>query len=138
MEVARRVIRNPPADFSDPDEFDDDLEGAEKALRFAAHFGVVLGLGGPSSPSRQDIDRKINPAQYIKQNADHGRDRPGFARAQGQTSEQQSHSAGCDREQEDAQGCQPEIGMRQIDVEEENPKDKRRNRGQQSVKNMNQ
>ena len=48
--------------FSDPEEFEADLDGAEKALRFAAHFGVVLGLGGPSSPSRQDIDRKHKQA----------------------------------------------------------------------------
>ncbi len=48
--------------FSDPGEFSTDLEGAEKALRFAAHFGVVLGLGGPSNSSRQDYDRKIEQA----------------------------------------------------------------------------
>jgi inosose dehydratase len=48
--------------FSDPQEYENDLAGAEKALRFAAHFSVVLGLGGPSSPSRQDTDRKLEQA----------------------------------------------------------------------------
>jgi sugar phosphate isomerase/epimerase len=48
--------------FSDPGEFEADLAGAEKALRFAAHFGIVLCLGGPSSPSRQDYGAKFDQA----------------------------------------------------------------------------
>ncbi len=48
--------------FSNLAEFEADLEGAEKALRFAAHFGIVLCLGGPSSLSRQDIGRKLKQA----------------------------------------------------------------------------
>jgi inosose dehydratase len=48
--------------FTEPGEYPADVDGAEKALRFAAHFGVVLALGGPSSESRQDYDRKIEQA----------------------------------------------------------------------------
>lgn len=51
--------------FSDPSEFSTDLEGAEKALHFAAHFGVVLGLGGPSSPSRENYDAKLEQALFL-------------------------------------------------------------------------
>ena len=45
--------------FTDPATCDDDMAGAEKALRFAAHFSVVLGLGGPSSPTRDGYEEKL-------------------------------------------------------------------------------
>ena len=48
--------------FSDPAEYENDLAGAEKALRFADYFSVVLGLGGPSSNTRQDYEAKIEQA----------------------------------------------------------------------------
>jgi len=45
--------------FTDPATYDDDMAGAEKALRFAAHFSVVLSLGGPSSPTRDACEEKL-------------------------------------------------------------------------------
>jgi sugar phosphate isomerase/epimerase len=48
--------------FTDPALYDDDLAGAEKALRFAAQFSVPVGLAGPSSPSRDDYERKFAQA----------------------------------------------------------------------------
>jgi sugar phosphate isomerase/epimerase len=48
--------------FSDPAREAEDLAGAEKALRFAAHFSVPLCLGGPSSPSRDDYEAKFAQA----------------------------------------------------------------------------
>ncbi len=55
--------------FTNPDEFEKDLDGFETALRFVSYFGVVLGLGGPSSESRQDIDKKLNQAVTFYQEA---------------------------------------------------------------------
>jgi sugar phosphate isomerase/epimerase len=40
--------------FTDPAQETADLAGAEAALQFAAHFGVPLCLGGPSSPDRRE------------------------------------------------------------------------------------
>jgi inosose dehydratase len=37
------------AGFTDPDGWDEDLAGAERALGFAAHLSVPLALAGPSS-----------------------------------------------------------------------------------------
>jgi sugar phosphate isomerase/epimerase len=48
--------------FTDPRQFEEDLVGVEKALRFTAHFGVPLCLGGPSSPSRENAGEKITQA----------------------------------------------------------------------------
>jgi sugar phosphate isomerase/epimerase len=48
--------------FTDRYRFEDDLAGAQKALQFAAHFHIVLGLGGPSSLSRDDYETKFAQA----------------------------------------------------------------------------
>ena len=45
--------------FADPSAHEDDLAGAEKALRLAARFAVPVGLAGPSSTSRDDYERKF-------------------------------------------------------------------------------
>ena len=50
------------AAIADPKHFDADLAGAEKALRFAAHFSVPLCLAGPSSDSRDDYEAKFQQA----------------------------------------------------------------------------
>jgi inosose dehydratase len=52
-----------PAGLTDPDARARELEGAEKAMRFVAAFpGVVLALGGASSPQRTHVERKIGLA----------------------------------------------------------------------------
>lgn len=48
--------------FTDPGREQTDLAGADLALRFAAHFGVTLCLGGPSSDSRADYEKKLSQA----------------------------------------------------------------------------
>ena len=48
--------------YSDPAQAEADLAGIEPALRFAAHFGVVLGLSSPQSPTRDDYDQKLEHA----------------------------------------------------------------------------
>jgi len=48
--------------FTDPQREREDLEGAEKSLRFAAHFSVPLCLGGPSSASHEDYEAKFSRA----------------------------------------------------------------------------
>jgi sugar phosphate isomerase/epimerase len=49
-----------PAGFTDPASRTDELQGADEAMRFVAFFpGVVLALGGASTPERIDVDRKI-------------------------------------------------------------------------------
>jgi inosose dehydratase len=50
------------AGFSDPSRYDEDLEGADRAIRFAAHFSVPLCPAGPSSDSRDDYEAKFNQA----------------------------------------------------------------------------
>ena len=45
--------------FCDPATLDEDMAGAEKALKLAAHFKVVVSLGGPSSPSRDNYEEKL-------------------------------------------------------------------------------
>jgi sugar phosphate isomerase/epimerase len=50
------------AGFTDAGLYEADLAGAQRALRFAARFGAVLGLGGPSSPDRADYDAKLAQA----------------------------------------------------------------------------
>jgi sugar phosphate isomerase/epimerase len=55
--------------FTDPDEFENDLDGFDKALRFVSHFGVVLCLGGPSSDSHLEINKKLNQAVSFYQEA---------------------------------------------------------------------
>lgn len=51
-----------PSGWSDPATADADLRAVEPALRFAAHFGVVLGLGSPASTTTDDLDRKFDHA----------------------------------------------------------------------------
>lgn len=52
-----------PSGFTDPDARTRELEGANRALGFVGHFpGVLLCLGGASSPDRTDIDGKIGMA----------------------------------------------------------------------------
>jgi len=48
--------------FTDPEREQEDLEGAERSLEFAAHFSVPLCLGGPSSASRDDYGTKLSQA----------------------------------------------------------------------------
>ena len=61
--------------FTDPARYGDDLIGAEQALRFAAHFGAVLGLGGPSSSDRTDYDVKLAQAcRFYAEAARRGRE----------------------------------------------------------------
>ena len=49
-----------PAGFTDPASRTNELQGADEAMRFVAFFsGVVLALGGASTPERIDVDRKI-------------------------------------------------------------------------------
>jgi len=50
--------------FTDPARYEQDLAGADRALELADHFGCVLGLGGPSSDSRDNYDAKL--AQAIR------------------------------------------------------------------------
>ena len=42
-----------------------DLRAIEPALRFAAHFGVVLGLSSPASPTRDNADRAFDQASRM-------------------------------------------------------------------------
>jgi inosose dehydratase len=52
-----------PHGFTDPEHLDGELEGAEKALAFAARFPRrLVALGGAASPSREDNDAKIGRA----------------------------------------------------------------------------
>ena len=48
--------------FTDPASYEEDMAGAEKALRFAAHFLAPVSLAGPSSASRDDYERKFTQA----------------------------------------------------------------------------
>jgi sugar phosphate isomerase/epimerase len=48
--------------FTDPATYEDDLAGAEKALRLAARFSVPVMLAGPSSSSRNDYEEKFAQA----------------------------------------------------------------------------
>jgi sugar phosphate isomerase/epimerase len=48
--------------FADPACEPADFEGAQRALRLAAHFAVPLGLGGPSSPSHDGQQAKLSQA----------------------------------------------------------------------------
>jgi inosose dehydratase len=48
--------------FCDPAQETADLAGAEAALQFAAHFGVPLCLGGPSSPDPGNREAKMAQA----------------------------------------------------------------------------
>ena len=49
--------------FTDPAHLDEEMAGAQKALRFAAEFPKpLLALGGAASPSRDDYDAKIERA----------------------------------------------------------------------------
>lgn len=52
-----------PTGFTNPDSRNKELEGAERAMRFVGAFpGVVLGLGGASSPERTNVAQKIGNA----------------------------------------------------------------------------
>ena len=52
-----------PSGFTDPSAREAELKGAEKAMRFVANFpGVILALGGASSPDRTEVDAKIGNA----------------------------------------------------------------------------
>jgi inosose dehydratase len=52
-----------PLGFTDPANRAQELQGAEKAMRFVAEFpGVPLILGGPSTKARQDVAAKIAQA----------------------------------------------------------------------------
>jgi len=48
--------------FTDPAQEAEDLAGAEAALQFAAHFGVPLSLGGPSSQDHSSLVSKMAQA----------------------------------------------------------------------------
>jgi sugar phosphate isomerase/epimerase len=48
--------------FTDPTREEEDLAGAVKALKFAAHFAVPLCLGGPSSESHDGYEAKFEQA----------------------------------------------------------------------------
>ncbi|MBV9287281.1 MAG: sugar phosphate isomerase/epimerase, partial [Hyphomicrobiales bacterium] len=58
-----------PTGFTDPGARAGELEGAEKAMRFVAFFpGVVLALGGASTPERAGLDKKIaNAAEFYNE-----------------------------------------------------------------------
>jgi sugar phosphate isomerase/epimerase len=61
--------------FTDPATCDDDLAGAEKALRLAARFAVPLVLAGPSSSSRDDYQQKFAQAcRFCNLVAERGRE----------------------------------------------------------------
>jgi sugar phosphate isomerase/epimerase len=61
--------------FTESDRYQSDLAGADRALRFAARFGAVLGLGGPSSHSRDHYDHKLDQAcRFYAEVARRGRD----------------------------------------------------------------
>jgi len=48
------------AGLTEPSARTQELEEADEAMRFVAHFpGVMLALGGASTPDRTDVDRKI-------------------------------------------------------------------------------
>jgi sugar phosphate isomerase/epimerase len=52
-----------PTGFTDPAARPGELAGADEAMGFVAAFpGVVLGLGGASTPQRTDVERKIENA----------------------------------------------------------------------------
>jgi inosose dehydratase len=55
--------------FTDLSQRSEDLAGFERALRFAAHFQVVLCLGGPSSPAHTEVGEKIANALDFYQEA---------------------------------------------------------------------
>ncbi len=62
------------AGFTDPATYEEDLAGAEKALRFAARFSVPVGLAGPSSSSRDDYEQKFACAcRFYNEVAERGR-----------------------------------------------------------------
>src|SRR6476620_7331856 len=49
-----------PLGFTDPSNHPQELDGADEALRFVASFpGTPLMLGGPSTPTRNDVFTKI-------------------------------------------------------------------------------
>jgi inosose dehydratase len=64
-----------PTGFTDPGARAGELEGADKAMRFVAFFpGVVLALGGASTPERTDLDKKIaNAAEFYNEVGRRGR-----------------------------------------------------------------
>lgn len=52
-----------PSGFTDPARWDEDMAGARRAVDFLRHFPEPrLGLGGASSPSREDARRKLDQA----------------------------------------------------------------------------
>jgi inosose dehydratase len=53
--------------FGDEAEFAADLAGAEQSLRFVAHFGALLCLGGPASPNHSGAEAKIAQAVRLYQ-----------------------------------------------------------------------
>ena len=49
-----------PLGFTDPDNHQRELRGADEALQFVTSFpGTPLMLGGPSTPRRDDVSEKI-------------------------------------------------------------------------------
>jgi inosose dehydratase len=61
--VLSAVAYASPNGFTDPAHWEEELAGAERALRFAAEFPrPLLGLGGAASPSRDDYDAKLTHA----------------------------------------------------------------------------
>jgi len=48
--------------FTDPAAYDEDFAAAMKALDFAARFSVVVSIAGPSSPSHENLDKKLAQA----------------------------------------------------------------------------
>ena len=62
--------------FTDPDAWEEDLAGAQRALEFAAKLSVPLALAGPSSDSQNDARRKLAQAcGFFNEVARRGRDR---------------------------------------------------------------
>jgi inosose dehydratase len=52
-----------PHGFTDPGRLDEEMAGAERALRFAAQFPQpLLALGGAASPEREDYAAKLDRA----------------------------------------------------------------------------
>ena len=72
--------------FSDPQREAADLEGAEKAVQFAAHFSVPVALAGPASESRDDYEAKFaQVCRFYRQVGD-------MAKKQGVTAAVHPHS----------------------------------------------
>lgn len=80
QELARRdlvlaALAYATTGFTDPDRFEDDLTGAQRALEFCSAMGAPLCLGGAAAPSRSDYDRRMAQAvRFYREVAERGRD----------------------------------------------------------------